>query len=429
MKKLLFLPLLLLANLLAPAQSTVRALFLGNSYTFYNSLPDLVANLALSGGDTLVHASNTPGGYTLQGHSTNANSLSLISQGTWDYVVLQEQSQRPSFPPSQVASQVLPFAAILADSIRAANPCAEPVYFMTWGRKNGDASNCASYPPLCTYAGMQDRLRSSYLLMGTNNQATVAPVGAAWWQSILQDPNLELYSPDQSHPSYNGSYLAACVFYGTLFRKSPAGLAYHGSLDSATATYLQNVAQLAVFDSLPQWRIGANDLAANFNYNALSNGEVSFTNTSSFGATAASVAYDWDFGDGANSTAANPVHTYASNGQYVVTLAMGDGCQADTMRDTLAVAIVGVEKEAQQAFQVHPNPNTGLFAVTRGEGLAWEDGVKLELWSLNGQMLRSIPLLGSGSQVEIDLRQESKGLYFIRLVTSAGTSMRRVLVQ
>ena len=65
---------------------------------------------------------------------------------------------KPFFPPSQVASQVYPYAESLCEYIREANPCTDPVFFMTWGRENGDSQNCAAYPPICTYEGMQDRL-------------------------------------------------------------------------------------------------------------------------------------------------------------------------------------------------------------------------------------------------------------------------------
>ena len=89
------------------AQQT-RVLFLGNSYTAFNSLPSLTRLLALSLGDTIEVSSNTPGGYTFNGHSTDLTSMTLIQQGNWDYVVLQEQSQLPSFPPSQVNTESRP---------------------------------------------------------------------------------------------------------------------------------------------------------------------------------------------------------------------------------------------------------------------------------------------------------------------------------
>ena len=126
---------------------TTRVLFIGNSYTSVNDLPEMTRQLALSLGDTLIVANSSPGGYTFQQHTANAATQGLIDQGNWDFVVLQEQSQLPSFPPSQVAAECLPYAQALVDTIRAHSPCAEPVFYMTWGRQNGDAQNCASWPP------------------------------------------------------------------------------------------------------------------------------------------------------------------------------------------------------------------------------------------------------------------------------------------
>ena len=78
-------------------------------------------------------------------------------------MVLQAQSQEPSFSPGQVTNDTYPYAEILVDSIEQIFSCTEPLFFMTWGRKYGDQQNCQFYPPICTYAGMQQRLRESYV--------------------------------------------------------------------------------------------------------------------------------------------------------------------------------------------------------------------------------------------------------------------------
>ena len=81
--------LLVCAFLLMPfalrGQQSKHVLFVGNSYTEVNNLPQMVANVALSMGDTLVYSSNTPGGCTLQQHCNN-QSMTLIRQGGWDAV-------------------------------------------------------------------------------------------------------------------------------------------------------------------------------------------------------------------------------------------------------------------------------------------------------------------------------------------------------
>ena len=97
---------------------TSRVLFLGNSYTAYNNLHTLVQQLGQQGNRVVIVDRNTPGGYTLAQHLTNAASMQRIRQGNWDAVVLQEQSQIPTIPFYR-DGQFMPAGQDLADSIRA----------------------------------------------------------------------------------------------------------------------------------------------------------------------------------------------------------------------------------------------------------------------------------------------------------------------
>src|SRR5688572_1965497 len=88
-----------LASLLLSSQNIpkkISALFIGNSYTYFNNLPQLVQSLASANSDTLYADSNTPGGYTLQNHFANSTTLAKINSYPWDHVILQAQSQEPS---------------------------------------------------------------------------------------------------------------------------------------------------------------------------------------------------------------------------------------------------------------------------------------------------------------------------------------------
>ena len=251
--------------LLVSSAQTKRVLFVGNSYTASNNLPATINSLANSLGDTLIYDSNTPGGYRFLHHVSNTTTLNKIALGGWDFVSLQAQSQEPSFSPAQVSSEVYPHAKTLVDSIKSADACVEPIFYMTWGRKNGDAANCAAYPPVCTYDGMQQRLRESYLEMGFDNNATVSPVGAVWKQVRDSVPLLELYTADESHPSPAGTYLAACTFYAAMWRKSPVGASFISSLPAADAAVIQYFADKVVLDSLSTWYIGHTDISTSAN--------------------------------------------------------------------------------------------------------------------------------------------------------------------
>ena len=106
-----------------------------------NSLPELINQIAISKGNSLIYESHTLR-FNTNANTSNSNVQSLLNSYL-DYVILQEQSQNPSFPPSQVASQVYPYAESYANTLEA-NPCTDPVFFMTWGRENGDSQNCAA---------------------------------------------------------------------------------------------------------------------------------------------------------------------------------------------------------------------------------------------------------------------------------------------
>lgn len=302
-------------------------LFVGNSYIYTADLPGTLSSLALVGGDSIYYDSSTPGGATFDQHLTNTSTLSKIASRDWDYVVLQQQSQMPAFPPGQVAWQTYPYAADLVDTIRANHTCTEPLFFMTWGRREGDQANCGGYPPLCTFEGMNARLRESYLEMAVDNDATVAPCGAAWLQLSISDTPFwqGLYTNDGSHPSAWGTYLNACVFYATIFRKTPVGIPYYGTIGQQDAAVLQQLAQDIVLDSLSNWRIGHADVVSNANYTWVEGTTINFTAT-----TSNELTHTWDFGDGNSAMQANVQHTYAQPGSYSVRHIVSSNCNADT---------------------------------------------------------------------------------------------------
>lgn len=246
-------------------------LFIGNSYTSVNNLPQMVQAVAASCGDTVTYRSSTPGGCTFRQHLDNA-SAELIRQGGWDYVVLQEQSQLPSFPFAQFMQESYPYAERLCNLVRQYNPQAEIFFYMTWGRRDGDTANAGSYEPLATYNGMDSLLRARYMMMAGDNGANIAPVGPVWHYIRDHYPDIELYGPDGSHPSLAGSYAAACTFYTVFFRKSPLAIADDCGTDAATARTLRECAKTVAFDSIGSWLFSMPAAAAYGSYEATAAG-------------------------------------------------------------------------------------------------------------------------------------------------------------
>ena len=334
MRKILLPILLTISSVTNLEAKTVRALFLGNSYTDVNNLPEIIKQLALSTGDTLVYSKNTPGGYRFSQHRTDQTSLNLIAQGGWDYVILQEQSQLPSFPDQSVANQVYPHARALDSLIHISNPCATTMFYMTWGRKNGDDSNCDFFPILCTYEGMDSLLQLRYTIMAEQNDAAIAPVAKVWRYIRVNNPTIDLYTSDESHPSAAGSFAAACTFYATIFQKSPTLPTYNFQLNASVAQTIKDACKLVVFDTLRYWDRFTETPVASFS-STVTGAQVVFNNTSVF-----ADVYHWDFGDGNQSIDGNPSHSYTQNGLYTVTLTAKD---ADCDHRSIATKEINIQ--------------------------------------------------------------------------------------
>lgn len=225
--------------------SCMRVLFIGNSYTFQNDLPKTFAALAEVGGHSVETAMAAEGGWRLADHVAAAGTRDLLTGTQWDYVVLQEQSQIPSLAPLR-EELMAPAARVLVRRIRAEG--ATPLFFMTWGHRGGWPEH-----GLAGYTAMQGALRRGYLSIARELSSPVAPAGEAWAGVRRHQPNLDLWEPDGSHPAVAGTYLAACVFYATVFRESPEGLPYTAGLPEETAWALQKQAADVVLTDPWRW--------------------------------------------------------------------------------------------------------------------------------------------------------------------------------
>lgn len=257
MKKFILLCLLISSTLLFGQSRTKRALFLGNSYTYSNNMPQIVQLIALSVGDSLEYDLEAPGGTTLAYHYTSGTTRQKLELGNWDYVTLQDQSLRPAW-------EIYSYAAgSLVDSLcKELNPCTTVLFYMTWGRKNG-SSWTTSWPYTGTYLGMDSVLQSRYRIMAQMNNSEVSPVGAVWRYIREHYPDIELYQPDESHPSFLGSYAVGMCFYTSIFRKDPTPVTKNYMIPDSTAAKIKLAVKLVVYDSLAKWGIGQYDYLKN----------------------------------------------------------------------------------------------------------------------------------------------------------------------
>lgn len=232
-----------LASFACSSGEATRVLFIGNSYTFTNDLPGMVRDLAEASGNRVIVETRAEGGWWLRDHAASPTTLEKIADGDFDYVVLQEQSQVSSVP-SMADSETRPAARQLA--IAAVEGGAHVVLFMTWGHRNGspDAGHDS-------YDSMQIAVSNTYTELGRALAAKVARVGVAWWMARAERPEIVLYQPDGSHPSVEGTYLAAAVLTSTILSVDARELDDDLGLVPATAQALRGFAARAVLGEIP----------------------------------------------------------------------------------------------------------------------------------------------------------------------------------
>ncbi|MGD0310242.1 MAG: SGNH/GDSL hydrolase family protein [Acidobacteriota bacterium] len=193
----------------------LRVLFIGNSYTYFNNLPEIFRKLAQAGnqGDVGI-GMIAPGGWRLKDHWEKGDALEVLHQSKWNIVVLQEQSTlgvnyyvdgRIRIAGDQIFR---PYAEQWISEVRSAG--ATPILYLTWAREATPEDQAA--------------LNYVYMRAAKDFRSQVAPVGIAWERLRKEQPSLELFYADGSHPSPAGSYVAACTFYAAIFHQSPVGL-------------------------------------------------------------------------------------------------------------------------------------------------------------------------------------------------------------
>ena len=397
-----------------------NVLFIGNSYTEVNSLPQMVSDVARSMGDDFSYSANTPGGCTFMQHCSN-HSMELIRQGGWDVVVLQEQSQYPSFPQSQVENEVFPYAERLVDSVYAHSPCAEPMFYMTWGRRDGDQRNAQYFPVLGTYEGMDSMLCERYTYMAEAFDAALCPVGRVWRLLRRSYPQIELYQSDGSHPSLAGTYAAACAFYTMIFHRDPDSIGYNPGLPDDDALAIRSAVHTVVYEHLASWQRPMPTVA-------LDTLGVDSTNTVWF-AFESSYADSlvWDFGDGslfaisADDTLAVS-HTYADTGRYTVTLTALRHCLAASATVSFSLlngSAVGFSQCDNDGIALYPNP----FAASVTLHSSYAGAVHV-VNSVGMTVYRAIVLPGT---VELPLSGLPAGVYTVCFSTPQGILSRTLV--
>ena len=229
----------------ARTDSGIKVLFIGDSLTHYNEMPQIFARLCRAAGYNVQADRQTKGGTGIAMYREDAALWQTVSKKIasedWDIIVYQPNRNNP------VMTEYFPYypwkeysaAKDLVELIKAAG--AIPLQYSSFGVNKG----------YVTREGCTKRMtRAEHTNLVTAYNAAVSDMlgsktvytGATFNSLLAKNSSLGLYHTDNSHPSLAGSFLVAADFYTVIFGESPADIDYDHGLDAELAKTLRSAA-------------------------------------------------------------------------------------------------------------------------------------------------------------------------------------------
>ncbi|MBR6609469.1 MAG: hypothetical protein IKK99_04545 [Oscillospiraceae bacterium] len=184
----------------------MKVLFIGNSHTFYNDMPQIFKNICTEKGKDVEVAMQAFGGKTYGWHYGQMTELRFaLLHGGFDYIVMQQAAHSPC--PAKEET--------LADGgkiIELARKCGvTPIQTMPWAEKRDPDHQ----------KGMYDIYNTLSEMYGVK----LAYAGNVFEDVFYNYPEIDMYWKDGEHASPYGSYTIAMAVYAAIFGESVKGLA------------------------------------------------------------------------------------------------------------------------------------------------------------------------------------------------------------
>ncbi len=154
-------------------------------------------------------------------------------------------------------------------------------------------------------------------------------------------------------------------------------------------------------------------------------GNVLTFSNSSTGAT----SYKWEFGDFESSAATTPVHAYATNGKYTITLTASKGTCSDmvTLMDTINVGIAEIKGGS---LSIYPNPvnEQATFELNMTES----HNISVNVYDITGQLVASVyqgEVSVGTTKLTLNTSNLRSGIYFTSITSENTQKIVKMIVE
>lgn len=411
--KHLFIIFAFILALSSKAQDTIKVLFIGNSYTYVENMPDLFRHIADSAGYKVKTQMFAPGGVSVgdisqgtQAHMNNPLVYENIRSDKWDYVVLQDNQGRFVLDYGQFPSSSLVIQGHLQirDSVLKNNPCAKMIWFAGWGVKNG-------YPPYGnTGIEMINRIAANYQFLNDTAHQIIAPIGGAWKKIILTNPSFDLFSADEMHPSLEGAFLTANVIYSTIFKDNPSFSSANGGLPPATVSLLKQAGWQTVIDSLQNSNLQSITPDLLWQNNQLTAGNYQH--------------YYWYKDMQWQQSISGNIFNINQNAHYYLMAENSNGCLLKSFSQHLL--LLNTDDIANEhAVNFYPNPTKDF--ITLNINVSGKSNAELKIYNLYGDLLKSEMI--EKNQQQINIKDLKNGMYLVVIKSDIVAKSIKLIIQ
>jgi hypothetical protein len=398
-------PFVLIICILALAQSakasddTTRVLFIGNSMTYFNNMPNTFRDISNNLGKKVKVAMYAPGGTGFVNHVSDPAVYAMFRQ-SWDVVVLQPGTNESAGTSASVNTTIAR-GKVLMDSIKKYSACAR-IYLYQIPYSVPSPSTWSSY------FSVQTMFRDSVGKMADSMKVQMIAAGECARAYYRRHQNFALHTTyNDIHPGPLGSYLVACAAYVSVFQDSVKSCTEYAGIHQDSARKFFAISDTVILRHKASWRINTYNLHAGFSH-SLSGTTLTFTNTSTHFTNLL-----WKFGDGTTSALLNPQHSYNGAGTYTVTLlATNATCTDSTQRTVLVLGPTGISESENNSASIFPNPATHHLTIKSKAMI-----VSLKLFDVSGKEL-SVKS-NTSNLTELELSGLEPGVYFLEINSSS----------
>lgn len=145
-------------------------------------------------------------------------------------------------------------------------------------------------------------------------------------------------------------------------------------------------------------------------FEAVISDDTVFFRNNTIGAT----SFEWDFGDGNQSTLREPSHIYDSSGEYTVSLKAKNQCDSSEYRSDIIFTKVSVDDIEYERILVYPNPGSDIIYI---KSLSENQGIeRVRIINMNGQLIFNAQYPRLENTIAIDMKSHPAGIYNIELM-------------